>query len=224
MDLRTPTSPPWSRAAARCRRRRGATAAGAIGLVALAASLMAAAMIFRPFRAAAVPAPAQRGSVTAAASAHQAVIDLLASVVTRSSAVLAVHERGATPYVEIVLWIEDGAGAGRIDAREVAVISHSAVLRTVWLAQAIDDSGPHRADPLAQPAPPLSSAEASSPEFPAAFRARPDVQRRLIATEVADLALVRHGDRLRLTLTWGADSADGADEAAVLFEAPRGAP
>lgn len=181
---------------------------------------MAAALIFRPFRAAAVPAPAPRGSVAAAASAHQAVIDLLASIVARSNAVLAVHERGATPYVEIVLWIEDGTGAGRIDAREVAVISHSAVLRTVWLAQ----TNPRRADALAQPAPPLSSAEASSPDFPTAFRARLDVQRRLIATDVADLALRHHGDRFRLTLTWGADSADGADEAAVLFEAPRGAP
>ncbi|MFB3139172.1 MAG: hypothetical protein ACE10B_08130, partial [Phycisphaerales bacterium] len=72
----------------------------------------------------------------ARADAHQEQIDALAALIGRSVGVLAIQQRGPTPYLEMVLWLQDDDSEGiqdQADESELAVLSHSQVLRTITI-------------------------------------------------------------------------------------------
>ena len=49
---------------------------------------------------------------------RQQVLTGLAALLGGSLEVLAIHQRGPTPFVEVVLWLEDSHNLGRIDRDE----------------------------------------------------------------------------------------------------------
>ena len=77
--------------------------------------------------------------VAARTTEHQTLIDGLAALIGRSEAILAIHQRGPSPFLEIVLWLHDDEEPGAIDESELAVLSHSMVLRTITIYQLSDD-------------------------------------------------------------------------------------
>ncbi|MHC4100057.1 MAG: hypothetical protein ACYTEY_13040 [Planctomycetota bacterium] len=178
-------------------------------------------VIVAPRYLAAEPPPSQ--DVAAASIVNQELIDDLADIVGRSVGVLAVHDRGPTPYVEIVLWLADAPGGvdGRPDDRELAVLSHSAVMQTITIYRLGDgdESTPQRL---------LDSHR--GPDFCNRWRAHPNVMPLVLARGVSDMRVERVDSdqdewvawgrwgglqRLRLSLTWASDSTDGPDEASV---------
>ncbi len=168
--------------------------------------------------------PAGPSTVPAAQPSHQRLIDDLATLVAQSVGVLAIHPRGVSPYEEIVLWLadNDAEGAdGRADESELAILSHSSVMHTVTIYR-----------PTAGR---ISSAQVArkSPEFCRHWRADSGVSGLVLGWGVSDMRVETVGfqedqwgesgqwgalQRLRVTLTWAADSADGADEASVLVD------
>jgi len=111
----------------RAGRRRGGTLGAVVLMLSLVGWLTLTTVVLAPrYLAADTPPPE---GVLAANVDNQEFIDDLARIVGRSIGVLAVHDRGPTPYMEMVLWLTDAPGGvdGRPDDRELAVISHSAV-------------------------------------------------------------------------------------------------
>jgi hypothetical protein len=167
------------------------------------------------------------GSKAAATRSHQGLIEDLAGLLSHSVGLLAIHHPGATPYEELVLWLTDddaGGARGRPDPAEIAVLSHSRVLQTITVYRLGDGAGAGR---------PGLDGPMDRPAFCDRFRADPDVQALVLAGGVSAMRVEPVGDareewgawgawggfqRLRLTLTWAADSADGADEASVLVD------
>jgi len=242
--------------------------------------LCGAAAIFNPSSLQAVTSPfmpdASNPQSTHATDNHQEFANTLASLVERCVEVLAVHDRGRTPYSEIVLWVDDRANPGIIDQDELAVISHSQLFRTVAV-YSINSCGLEAAD-----AAPSSKTDHTTPttqrlmgssnssraaaagnatgageagsggsvtgarrtalsaidlnnrqalrqsSFCDTWRGLSQVKQCVIATGVSDLRLepvsegggVDGGDgelsHLRISLTWSADSVDGAGEAGAL--------
>ncbi len=157
--------------------------------------------------------------------AHQTLIDDLATLVTQSVGVLAIHPPGPTPFEELVLWLADNDADGtdgRADESELAILSHSSVMRTITIYR-MPSRMPSRA----------AAAARTSPEFCNRWRADPDVDVLVLGRGVSNMRIETVGEqqdqwgesgrwgalqRLRLTLTWAADSADGADEASVVMD------
>ena len=113
------------------RLRRGGTLGGVLVLLSIIAALSVTTVVFAPryLQAGAAGPPV----VAAGSPVHQELADGLAALIRRSVGVLAVHQRGPTPYVEMVLWLEDHERPGRAHENELAVVSHSAVLRTITI-------------------------------------------------------------------------------------------
>ena len=216
--LRAGHNPNAPRRVAARRPRRGGTTGGLLVTLSLLGALAATAAVVTPAWLLASPNPAPQ-TVTARAPAHQEVIELLGSLISRSREVLAVHPRGADPYLEIVLWLEDGENRGRVDPDEIAVITHSEVMRTITYfgleeEGADAEGGEHAVD----------ASDIRRRAFCAAWRSRPDVPPRVLATGIATMevqAVPRSAEGrrlLRISLTWPADLADGPDEASVLLD------
>jgi hypothetical protein len=206
----------------RRRRRRGGTLGAVLLTLTLVGTVTVTTVVLAPrYIAADTPPPVD---LMAANRDNQELIDDLAEIVGRAVGVLAVHDRGPTPYMEIVLWLTDAPGGigGRPDDRELAVLSHSAVLQTITIYRlvAADEKTPG-------PGP----ASRHGPEFCDRWRAHPNVMPLVLARGVSDMRVERvDGDhdewvawgtwgglqRLRLSLTWASDSVDGPDEASVL--------
>ncbi|UCD74980.1 MAG: hypothetical protein JSV91_14480 [Phycisphaerales bacterium] len=199
------------------RRRRGGTITGLLVTISLIGALAAGAAVFSPglLRA----SPEDSGEIRAKDPAHQEMADALATLIGRSHAVLAVHDRGATPYLETVLWLNDRTNPGRIDPEELAILSHSEVLWTIFYYELESSAGEGDAEAEA-----LEPAEVGKPAFCGRWRSRPDVVPRVIATGISDLRLEVKNPAadghalLRISLTWRSDSADGPDEASVLAD------
>ncbi|MCH6550395.1 MAG: hypothetical protein IH804_00065, partial [Planctomycetes bacterium] len=150
---------------------------------------------------------------------HQRLIESLGALIGRSSKVLAIHDRGPTPYMEVLLWVDDAKNPGTLDAGELALISHSRVLQTITyytLGEVGTGSGFGGAF------------DQFGPAFCDRWRAEPDVMARMIGAGVSDMRVepVEGGPTgpalLRISLTWGPDSTDGPDEASVLVDAAYG--
>jgi hypothetical protein len=202
--------------------RRGGTLGGVLLTLSVVGTLTVTTVVLAPRYLAADSPPPQ--AVAAASVVHQELIDNLAEIVGRSVGVLAVHERGPTPYAEIVLWLADAPGGtdGKPDDQELAVLSHSAVLQTVTIYRL-------PADEKTTVGPVLESR--GGPAFCDRFRAHPGVVPLVLARGVSDMRVERVAStqdewvawgrwgglqRLRLSLTWASDSVDGPDEASVL--------
>ena len=206
----------------RWRRRRGGTLGAVLLTLSLVGTVTVTTVVLAPRYLAADTPPPQE--VAAAGVVHQELIDGLARIVGQSVGVLAVHDRGPTPYMEMVLWLSDAPGGvgGRPDDRELAVLSHSAVLQTITIYRLA-------ADEETTAGPILDSRR--GPEFCNRWRAHPEVMPLVLARGVSDMRVeqvvsdqdewVAWGtwgglQRLRLSLTWAPDSTDGPDEASVL--------
>ncbi len=204
--------------------RRGGAINGLLVTLSILGGLTAATIFVAPQYLGAQPQQAQP-VIAAGTPAHQALIDNLAFVVEQSVGVLAIHPRGATPYEEVVLWLadnDDEGTAGRADEAELAVLSHSSVLHTVTVYQMTGDAA---AGSFGVPR--------TSADFCRRWRADERVKSVVLGRGVANMRIERVDEqqeqwgesgewgalqRLRLTLTWGQDSVDGADEASVLVD------
>jgi len=162
-------------------------------------------------------------TIAATFEQNQAIIDSLASLIGHSAQVIAVHPRTASPYVELVLRLHGDADVDEIPARELVVLSHSAVLHTVVLYELDDEEreGAAKASKLT-----YTLDELKQPTFCNHWRSDPDVRARLLARGISDMQIQQLESSfedgtitLRLSLTWSPDSADGGDAAAVLIEA-----
>lgn len=194
---------------------RGITLTGLLVALSLATALSVTAAVVTPRY---LMAQSIGGDVIAARNpVNQQFINGLGALIGRSVEVLAVRPRGATPYSELVLWLDDGERPGRLDPPELAVLSHSEVLQTIVLYQRFDGES----EGLGV----LDRAEAQSAGFCDRWRADPLVAPTVLATGVADMRLEQTGrpyeatQRLRITLTWSPESSDGPDEASLLVDA-----
>ncbi len=195
--------------------RRGITLGGVIAALSTATVLSVTAAVVTPRY---LLAQSVASDVIAARNANnQQFITGLGALVGRSVEVLAVWPRGDTPYLELVLWLEDRGRPGRLDQSELAVVSHSEVLQTIVLYRRSEDEadGPGG----------LARVEAQGAGFCDRWRANPNVWPTVLATGVTDMRVEQTGrpyeatQRLRITLTWSSDSSDGPDEASVLVDA-----
>ena len=192
--------------------RRGGTTGFALSLIAGFCTLSATAMFIGPRIIYAGDGEAE--TIIAADPSHQHTIEIFAGILARSRAVLALHDRGETPYEEIVLWIEDRERPGRIDPHEVVVISHSKVLQTLtyYGVDRIEGSRP------------LSSDDLKTARFCDQRRTDPSVTVRVIGAGISDLDLspqaIIQGSRalLRISFTWASELTDAPDEAAVFVD------
>ena len=148
-------------------------------------------------------------------SDEQRAVDELAGLIARSHAVLAIHDRGCTPFFEIVLWVEDGANPGRLDPHELLVISHSEVL---WTVCGYSSGPPEDARKGAARSDELDLSELRDARFCARWRDRQNVNPSILATGVTALQLTPLGPAeggghlVRIALTFTSDSTDGPEE------------
>lgn len=204
--------------------RRGGSLGSLMLTLTLLGALTATTVVIAPrFLAAETPRPDQ---VRAALPLHQRLIEDLGAIIDRSVGVLALHRRESGPYLEIVLWLSDDADhgePGRADESEIAVLSHSRVMRSISLYRLTEPGG----------APVAAGLGRTGPAFCDRWRADPRVEPVVLATGVSDMQVERVGSpaaewasdgesgglqRLRVALTWAGDSADGPDEASVLVD------
>jgi len=211
--------------------RRGGTATGLIVTLSVIGALTVAAIVMTPASLDAANATQDEGSC-ARDPAHQRTIDLLGALVSRSRELLALHQRGPTPFLELVLWLEDVENPGRVDPPEVAVLAHSEILQTITffeLAESDQRDEPIDAELLALagavPAESvLPAADVASPEFCVQWRRMSGVAPRVVATGVAGMHAEIAGESengrtlLRIALTWAGDSSDSPDEASRLLD------
>jgi hypothetical protein len=191
--------------------RRGNTTLGAITLLAAFGTLVGVALVIRPGQLHA-DTPSTR---VARDPDHNRSIELVAGMVVRSRAVLALHDGSEGPFEEVVLWVEDRVNPGVIDLHEVAVLTHSPVLQTLtYYGRSAGDSDAHFR---------------SDGEFDRAFcqvwRTSPSINAGLIGAGLSDVdfaidSLFQAGrPALRISFTWVSESTDSPDEASVLIDA-----
>jgi hypothetical protein len=209
------------------RRRRGGATGSALAVAAAFVTLTTVAVVVGPAYLRADESPP--ADEPAALERHQQIIDALAALMSRSTEIIAIHASTDSSYTEIVLWLDDRTAPGRIDPGEIAVLTHSAVLHTIWfhtLEPAVDDPDDvlTKLTNEAASLEPLEWSDMQDAGFCSAWRHRPDIQRRLIASGVARLdveRIARSDNRsvlLRIALTWAAESADGPDRASSVLD------
>lgn len=204
--------------------RRGATWPAVLWALFVAGTVVTTAVVVTPRY---LQADVDAGVVSARVEEHQQIFALFVDLVSRSKEVVVVNPRGATPFLELVLWLEDSEHIGVIDLQEIAVITHSEVLQTITMhtfdASAVprDRLHPSGGDETPET---LERSDMLAPGFCAAFRDRPGVTRRLLARGIAQLDAEPHVDstagraKLRISFTWDEESADGGDEASALTD------
>ena len=144
----------------------------------------------------------------------------LAALIESCVEVFAVHQRGATPYSEVVLWTNDDSNPGEIDPGEIAVVSHSQLLNAVTVYSLQKGSAAARAGGGFR----LNRETVIQPAFCDRWRALPAVQPRVIGSGISDMTLTAEPDgqerlsHLRLGLRWTPHSTDGASEASALID------
>ena len=206
--------------------RGGASAALIITLTALASMATAAVVVGPGFSIGALSTAPTAGSPVEKLGDRQRFANQVAGIFGGSHRVLAVHERGYTPYLEAVLWVEDRVNLGQIDPCEVAVLSHSRVLQSItWYALPSEyekatwsdfDSSVLIVDRL------------SDPTFCERWRSQSHVVPRLISTGISDLVIKsarREGSDtgvMQIRVIWPEDSTDSPTETAAHVQAAMG--
>lgn len=222
----------WSRFddGARCR-RRGETLGGLLVTLSIIGALGVAAAVVAPrYLVGAVAghppdAPDVPELIRARNPTHGELIDALSRLIARSVGILAIHHRGPGPYLELVLWLDDDVNPGRPDARELALLSHSRILQTLTLyRRPSGTSGGAPSDWGGAGGLWASGNSATDPSFCGRWRADPDVKALVLMRGVSDMRVEPvaspHASlqRLRILLSWAADSVDGADEASAIVD------
>lgn len=180
--------------------------------------LGAAALLLEPQALMAVARPPQ--PTTNSQRAHDEFAATLASLINDGVEVLAITNHSPESAASIVVWMNDSDNLGVIDPSEIAVISHSQLLRTVTV-YTLDKHGSKSAEtasggspqsPLtglqsqvsgAQPSGsrpvrlsgPLDRIAVSAPVFCERWRATPSVQPRAIATGLSDMRVESTGEQ-----------------------------
>lgn len=207
------------------RSRRGGATAGLLAILTTIASMATAALVIGPrFSLGAMskdaPGPMEK------LSERQIFTNQIAGIFGGCHQVLAVHERGATPYLEALLWVEDRINPGQIDPVEVVVISHSRVLQTlIWYAlpgtyenatwSDLDNSI-------------LTVERINDAVFCERWRSSAHVVPRVVATGLSDLTIKtahREGSEagvMQLRVIWPVDSTDSPTETSAHVEAAVG--
>lgn len=206
--------------------RRGGTVTGLLVTLSLLGTLTVGAIVVSPrfLQARESSSPV----VTAQSPRHQAMLESLAALIGRSRQLIAMHDRSVSPYVEAVLWLEDADRSGTPDPPEIAVLSHSEILRTITIYGVPVGLSP---EDLAEVWPNFKSIDLTEPGFCDRWRSSPLIATQVIGTGISDLqferlaappegrAIVAGSAHVRIALTWSADSVDGAEEASTLVEA-----
>lgn len=167
-------------------RHRGAATAGLLLTLTAMASMATVAVVVGPRLSAgalADDAAASSGKL----GDRQLFTNRMAGIFGGSHQVIAVHERGLTPYSEAVLWVEDRANPGQIDPGEIAVLCHSRVLQTVtWFALPKELE---KASWLDLKGGALSLDRIGDPMFCEQWRAQRVVTPRIVATGISDMTV-----------------------------------
>lgn len=195
--------------------RRGGSTLGLLSMLAIFGGMGVTAVILGPRILQAQsdsPSDSDPEVLAARDPAHQQTLELVAKILARSRAVLALHHRGQSPFEEIVLWIEDRDNPGILDVHELAIISHSKVMQTITYYSR--EADPARGE--------ISLDEAGKPGFCHRWRTDPAVTSRVIAAGISDVELIRQPmiqagkAALRISFTWVSETVDGPDEASAL--------
>jgi hypothetical protein len=159
--------------------------------------------------------------------ARAAVVSALSQLISDSHRVLAVHQRGASPYVELVLWLTDHREPGTLNADELVLLCHSQVLQTITTYTDATCGGSGAID--------LS--DAATRGFCDRWRSDPAVQSRVLAGGISDLQVAlltvqpsrptspmaarsgMDGARVSLRLIWPPVLTDSPEEAFVVIDA-----
>ncbi len=158
--------------------------------------------------------------------AHKVQALSLLEALHRCKAVLAVQDREATPYLDVVFWAEDILEPGVINESEIIVLSHSTMMQSLTM---------HTCgfDPQV-PGPPLSLQEVNEPTFGMDWRLRSDVEGRVIGSGLSQMRFSdrsdsggqqatlagREDEGYLLELTWVGNRTDVTDEARALVLLP----
>ncbi len=214
------------------RNPRGITTTGLIIILSLCGVVAAGAFYVTPRYLLAQPgSEGVSEAIPATVPAHQEFMDILARLIGRSRAVIAVHHRPSNPFTDLVLWLEDLENPGRMDLSEIALLTHSKTVQTLTLVRLsptkpqddplgalvnIDETGAEKIWNL----PPETDAapEPDSPLFPGFLRRHPRAESTIIGAGLSDLTYSLQPaespssrDLLGISLTWSADSVDGSD-------------
>jgi len=144
---------------------------------------------------------------------HAATAAALSHLLDSCAAVIAVREGGREPAA-ITLWAEDKGERGVMEAGEVLVLLHSPVLEALVAMTGPEGSGER-----------IGALEAMESGFPEGWRAREDVQKRVVAAGVTAVSVARAeaGQGLavvRVGLTWGGGSSDEPESAEASASLP----
>jgi len=218
----------WSRLddGTRCR-RRGETLGGLLLTLSIIGALGVTAAVVAPRYLVGAVAGHQSDAadggdlIKARNPMHGELIDALTRLIARSVGILAIHHRGPGPYLELVLWLDDDINPGRPDAHELALLSHSRILQTLTLYRRPSGTPSKRGGGVGLWA---SGDSASDPSFCGRWRADSGVRALVLMRGVSDMRVEPvaspHASlqRLRIQLSWAADSVDGADEASAIVD------
>lgn len=204
--------------------RRGSTTNGLLVACSVIGTFIVTAAIVTPLSLHASDDKDGPQVIAARQEHHQQVIEAIATLLGRSEEIVAVHDRGESPFVEVVLRLQDKGGS-ELAEDEIAVLSHSEVLQTITFytlpEQAAPD--PERRQVFADAG--RRREQLTKPRFCTLWRSDPGVVPRVIATGVTDMTIEQverlSPDRVRLwiELTWGPNSSDGEDSASVFVHA-----
>ncbi len=213
---------PMLRSTSLPQRRGASTMTGLLMTLGLLGTLTVAAFVVHPMatqaRGQALPAvqPATHAR-------HQQIIESLAQLVARSYELVAVHQRGVGPYVELVLRAT-GEESDRVRPEEILLLSHSEILQTITLYHLNETiAGSPGASAIKPPFSSLSYPALRAATFPPTWRSDPAVVSRVLATGISDMQarlIPDNGSRshLWIELTWDGETADVTDQASVLVE------
>jgi hypothetical protein len=196
---------------------RGSTAGGLIAVFSILGALTATTLVVAPRYLTAAPVVVESDHVEPRTPHRRNLVQALAAVMEQSVGVVAVHDRGSTPFAEIVLWLTDEENRGVMDEWELAVMSHSRILRTVTLYRIPRDDE--------QAAEIADDGRVREAAFCEVLRADERVEPMILMTDVSEMQVERLADaspdrlRLAVTLTWSGESVDGADKASVIVVA-----
>ena len=192
---------------------RASSTEGVLVMLAVMGALTATTMVVAPRYLEATPMVPP--TATALSPLHRDQLETLTRLIGDSVGVVAIHDRGRSPFAEVVLWLTDEVNRGQLDDREFAVLSHSRVMHTVSLYRVPADAKGSIQMP--------DQSLVREPVFCDRWRANGLVRPLILMSGVSDMEVEQMPDqaRLRLTLTWSGDSTDAADKASAVVGASR---